>query len=146
MARTWLETFRGSKTSSAPRSRTASDPPSTRKAALGSRLAMTVLAAKRDVVIQIDPPAKLNTAGLTSGVRPARSASIPIVVRPRIALASRVSRIGATLGLQRFTDPLHPALQALAHHPIQPARDCGSNPRAGRPMRAVQTHPAAAHD
>src|SRR6266571_1651873 len=146
MARTWLETLSGSKTSSAPRSSTASDPASTRNAALGSRLAMTVLAAKRDVVIQIEPPAKLKTAGLTSGVRPARSASIPIVVRPRIALASRVRRIAATLGLQGLSNPIQRALQAVAHRPVEPARYRGSDHRGRRLIRDVQLDPHAVRD
>src|SRR6266550_3626407 len=133
MARTWLETLRGSKTSSAPRSSTASDPPSTRKAALGSRLAMTVFAAKRDVVIQIDPPAArdmletetsllLDQSGFRNpadliGTAPAVEAQHVFQRQPKHGHLHREPRAGAPgLGPDGF--PAADALEHVSHMPI----------------------------
>src|SRR5713226_7517295 len=125
-ARTWLERDSGSNTSSVPRMRTALEPPSTKNAARGSRRAIRFLAAYREVVIQIDPAAKLHAAGLTSGRRAARRASMPIWARPRIEAASRLKRTRSTLGRRGFQgvpDMLQRSLEPLPDDPIEAPRD-----------------------
>src|SRR2546423_6497804 len=128
-ARTWAETDSGSNTSSVPRSSTAREPPSTKNKARGSRRASTVLTANRDVVIQSEPAPKWKAAGLTIGIRPDRSASIPMRAEPSTAVASLLRRTRPTLGatvesmllrpsLEGFPNPLHRVGKTLAYEPI----------------------------
>src|SRR5712691_10141625 len=142
-ARTWLESESGSNTSSVPRINTAREPPSTKKAARGSRRAMTFLAAYREVVIQSEPAAKLYAAGLTSGRRAERSASMPIWARPRIASASRLKRTTPTLGRSRFEgvpDAVHRALQPLLDQRLQAPGHQRARHRGRRHVRDAQLH------
>src|SRR2546422_2177117 len=145
-ARTWVESDSGSKTSSVPRISTAFDPPSTKNAARGPRLAMRFLAAYREVVIQSDPAAKLYAAGLTSGRRPDLRASIPICARPRMPWASRLKRTLRTLGRRAFqgaTNVLQRLLEPLPDHPIEPAGERGPDHRSRRYVCDTKLDPNA---
>src|SRR6185312_15227671 len=143
-ARTWLESERGSKTSIVPRMSTACEPPSTKNAALGSLRANMFLAAKRDVVIQTEPETKLNAAGLTSGSRAERSASIPIRPPPSTERAVRFNLISClSLGLEHVLDFLHRGLQAVADHKVKPLADRRADRPPGRRIGDPERDPDA---